>query len=61
MKRDVFSTDGLDTKLVELRLAYPGGEELTKLVEVTISSRVSDFLVNERFDLRGIESGRALI
>lgn len=61
MKRDVFSTDGLDTKLVELGLAYPRGEEVTKVVEVAVSSRASDFLVNERFDLHGIESGRALI
>lgn len=61
MKRDVFSTDGLDTKLVELRLAYPRGEEVTKVVEVAVSSRASDFLVNERFDLHGVESGRALI
>lgn len=61
MKRDVFSTDGLDAKLIELGLGYPRGEELTEVVEVSVCSRVSYFLVDEGFDLEGIESGRTLI
>jgi hypothetical protein len=51
MKMDVLSTNGLDAQLVEFRFGDLQGKESSELIEVTLSSLIPNFPVNESFNL----------